>query len=123
MLKQPTDAAIKREADRLLTLPANPGNSVELARALKRHGRSEYHIRGIVQLLLDNQQFYPTPSAVKDAADVVPTEPPPKYKPVDPDCPLCGGAGVVIVRRHITTGPYPGWYEGVGDCECRMVQA
>ena len=123
MSKQPTDAVIKREADRLLKLPANPGDSTELARAIKRHAKTEYHVRAIVQHLLDHSEFCPTPAAIANAAEIALTEPPPKYKPADPACEKCGGSGRIVVRKYIAKGPYPGEYEGVADCECRLVSA
>lgn len=115
MSKRPTDAVIKREADRLLTLPGNPGDSIELARALKRHAKTEYHVRSIVQHLLDNQQFYPTPSAIRETAEICLVEPPPKYKAPESDCSTCGGTGF----RHVVVRGIE--YSGV--CECRKAVA
>jgi hypothetical protein len=119
---RPTDAMIMAEAKRLLVLPNNPGDATELARAIKRHAKTGYHVRAIVQHLLDNSEFCPTPSAIANAAEIAETQPPPKYRPADPDCPRCGGTGRVHEKRVVTTGPYPGVYEGVGDCECRLVE-
>ena len=113
MSKRPTEAIIKREAERLLKLPNAPTDSTELARALKRHGRTDYHVGAIVQFLLDSAQFCPTPAAIHDAADICLDEPPPKYRATDPNCPLCLGRGFLI--RHV------GEYSGACVCDCRKV--
>lgn len=115
MSTRPTDALIKTEADRLLALPANPGDSTELARALKRHATTAYHVKAIVQHLLDVKQFYPTPSAVKDAAEICLAEAPPKYRPTDPQCPKCAGTGF----KHAMQGGY----SCVTVCDCRLIGA
>jgi hypothetical protein len=112
-----TDEVIGREAKRLLTLPANPGDSTEIARAIKRHAKTSYHVRAIVQHLLDNSEFYPTPSAVANAAEIALTEAPPKFKPADPACEKCDGTGRVFGRKLIDGVPY----DGVAHCECRRV--
>jgi hypothetical protein len=118
-----TDAVISTEARRLLTLPANPGDSTEIARAIKRHAKTNYHVRAIVQHLLDNSEFFPTPSAVVNAAEIALTEAPPKFRPADPNCDKCGGTGRVAARIKATGGPFPGVpYDGVAHCECRLVE-
>lgn len=113
MSKRPTDDLIKKQANRLLTLPANPGDSTEIARAIARHCKTEYHVRTVVQYLLDNQQFFPTPSAIRDAAEMLPSEQPPKYQPANPTCGSCSGTGFVHAIR--------GGYEGSDVCDCRKV--
>jgi hypothetical protein len=115
MSKEPTDRFIKREADRLLTLPAAPADSTELARALKRHGRTEYHVTAIVQHLLDCAQFCPAPAAIREAAEASLDAPPPKFRAVNPECPACHGRGWVV--------SYVGQYSGAKVCECRETGA
>lgn len=117
MSKKPTDAPteelIKKQAERLLTLPANPGNSTEIARAIARHCKTGYHVKSVVQYLLDNEQFFPTPSAVRDAAEMLPSEQPPKYREANPLCGECSGTGFIHCVR--------GGYEGAAVCCCRKV--
>jgi hypothetical protein len=115
MSKLPTDEMIKKQADRLLTLPANPGDSTEVARAIKRHCKTEYHVKSVVQYLLDEQQFYPTPSAIRSAADMLPSVQPPKYKPAEEDCALCDGTGFVYVLKD--------GYDCADTCECRKTRS
>jgi hypothetical protein len=110
-LTKPSDSLIMQQANRLLILPNNPGTATELVIALKRHGKTTYHIKGIVNYLLDNQQFFPTPSAVRAAAEICLSEPPPQYCQTDPKCSVCAGTGFSIIAK--------GEYSGADVCVCR----
>lgn len=101
MSKEPTDQEITQQAERLLVLPGVPGEAVrEIAVALKRHSKTAYHARQIVQVLLDSGQFFPSPANIRDAAAVALSEPPPKFRTPNPKCSVCTGSGYAVVERN-----------------------
>lgn len=113
MSKQPIDLLIQEQAKRLLTLPGRPESAVEIAVALKRYGRTEHHVKGIVQYLLDTCTFFPAPVAVRDAAEMCPHEPPVKYRTPNPDCAFCGGSGWNVIAEK----------NAADICPCRIIGA
>jgi hypothetical protein len=93
-----------------------PADATEIMKALARWSKSDYHVKAIVQYLLDTHHFFPTPSMIRDAADQCPSQPPPKYRPVNPDCADCNGSGFVLV-------PMEGRQPAAGMCLCRVIGA
>jgi hypothetical protein len=113
--KRPTEELIKQQSRRLLTLPNRPEDSSEIAIALRRWAKTEYHVRTIVQYLLDTCTFFPAPSAIRDAADMCLAEPPPKFRPPNPKCSVCGGDGHSVVEKDGVSA--------AAICDCRIIGA
>jgi hypothetical protein len=115
MSKSCSEEIVKQQARRLEVLPNNPGTAVETVIALKRHCKSDYHVKATVQYLLDTQTFYPTPSAIRDAADMMPQQAPAKYRPINPNCSACSGSGYVVKLDERTRRT------GAAVCSCRIL--
>jgi hypothetical protein len=113
--KPPTDALLKQQAERLLTLPNSPSTCAEILIALKRFAQTDYHAKAIVQHLLDTQTFFPAPVAVRDASEICLTEPPPKFRTPNPNCSVCLGSGHAVMERDGKTF--------AGICDCRKIGA
>jgi hypothetical protein len=109
----PTNSHITEQAKRLLELANAPATSKEVAVALKRWAKTDYHVTAIVQHILDSSRFFPTPLDIRVAAESVQAEPS-KLRAVDPNCNACRGMGFTSIVRD--------GYSFASVCHCRTVK-
>jgi len=116
-----TEQTAKKHAARLRALPMSgddddaTGRRREVGQALIRAAADDDHVGRIVEALLRKCRWYPTPSEVWEAADVIePQGLAEAVKAPASGCAACGGTGFrIVVMRGV---------EAAEVCGCRRAQ-